>query len=124
MGAAVTHLSLQTQMAGWSSPTVAERERDPAIIEKLAKKRLETCGQRTVPLYHCEQAQLAANGPARLTASGEMLTGSDARMASGGQLHPEHSLWLQLGPFATAWALCAARVTRSTSRKRKASSKP
>lgn len=110
------------ELPGWSSPTVAERERSPEIIAKLAKKRLETCGQTTVPLYHCEQVQLV--GPARLTASGEMLTGSAAQMASGGQLHPEHSLWLQLGPFATAWASCGARVMRSTSRKRKASSKP
>lgn len=43
-----------------SSPTVAERVRSPEIIAKLAKKRLETCGQKTVPLYLCEQANLAS----------------------------------------------------------------
>jgi hypothetical protein len=117
-------LGREVWLTGWSSPTVAERERSPEIIAKLAKKRLETCGQTTVPLYHCEQAQLVQNGPARLTASGEMLTGSAAQMESGGRLHPAHSLWLQLGPFATAWASCAERVTRSTSRKPRASSKP
>jgi hypothetical protein len=35
-----------------------------------------------------------ADGPARLTGSGEMLTGSDAGMTNGGRLSPEHSRWL------------------------------
>lgn len=196
-----------SDFTGWATPTVAERERSPEIIAKLAQKRLEECGQTTVPLYCIEQAQLAswatpsardhkdatdpatrncteererhdqlprqvhmagwptpvANddnktpeahlrmkqrmgerdgsnsdrqaitslqvmaqtvGPARLTASGELLTGSDAAMESGGQLNPAHSLWLQLGPFATAWALCAGRVTPLTRRRRKDSSAP
>lgn len=60
--------------------------------------------------------------PARLTAFGEMLTGCSARTKSGGQLSPAHSLWLMLGPFATAWASCGERVTRSRSGKRKPSS--
>ena len=60
MGVALTDLNMQVQaLAGWSTPTTAERERSPEIIGKLAKKRLEEHGQMTVPLYHCEQAQLA-----------------------------------------------------------------
>jgi len=46
-------------LSGWSTPTVAERERSPEVIAKLAKKRLEEHGQTTVPLYHNEQAVLA-----------------------------------------------------------------
>ncbi|KAF1019666.1 MAG: hypothetical protein GAK30_02982 [Paracidovorax wautersii] len=57
--------------------------------------------------------------PARLTASGEMLTGSSAGMASGGQLSPAHSLWLMLGPMGAVWAACAPPATRSRSGKRK-----
>lgn len=62
--------------------------------------------------------------PVRLTAYGEMLTGSAARMDGSGQLSPAHSLWLQLGPFGIAWLRCVERVTRSTSRKRSNSSAP
>jgi hypothetical protein len=108
-------------LAGWASPTVGNADGSQAAAKgtSLTGKRPDG-SKATVSL----NMQVQAVGPARLTASGEMLTGSAAQMASGGQLHPEHSLWLQLGPFSTAWARCAARVTRSTSRKRKASSKP
>lgn len=42
--------------------------------------------------------------PARLTASGAMLTGCSAGMASGGQLSPDHPRWL-LG-FPPEWLAC------------------
>ena len=62
------------------------------------------------------------DGPARLTVFGEMLTGSSARMASGGQLNPEHSRWLQA--FPAAWENFAPTETRSALNKRKSLSKP
>jgi len=107
-------------LAGWASPTVGNADGSQAAKEASLTGKRPDGSKATVSL----NMQAQAVGPARLTASGKMLTGSAARMESGGQLHPEHSLWLQLGPFATAWARCAERVTRSTSRKRKASSKP
>jgi hypothetical protein len=102
------------ELAGWQTPTDIDSRRGDYQYDQ---------GDKTKP-RPSNSGMAKMCGPARLTASGEMLTGSAAQMASGGQLHPAHSLWLQLGPSATAWASCGERVMRSTSRKPKASSKP
>ncbi len=60
-------------------------------------------------------------GPVRLTAGGEVLTGSDAGMESSGQLDPAHSRWLQGVP--PAWDDFACTATQSVSQRRKRLSK-
>ncbi len=104
---ATVSLPQVASFAGWPTPmagTPAQKGYNAAGNNDSSRK--------TVALATTE-------GPARLTVSGEMLTGSDAETRSGGQLSPAHSLWLMLGPFATAWASCGERVMRSRSAKRK-----
>ena len=80
--------------AGWPTPTA--RDHFPAHTpEYIAAKKALGHGMANLN----DLAQFA-NGPARLTASGELLIGSSAGMESGGQLNPAHSRWLMGLPQA------------------------
>lgn len=59
-------------------------------------------------------------GPARLTASGALLTGSDAAMGNGGPLNPALSRWLMGYPLA--WDACGVTAMQSSSRRQRRSS--
>ncbi len=118
-------LPMAAQLAGWPTPMAGSPGTD-----SYSQAGNTDSSRRTVALAggqiagHGLDLPAEWSGPARLTATGETLIGSDAGTKSGGQLNPEHSLWLMLGPFATAWAFCGERVTRSRSGRRKASSAP
>ena len=101
-------LRLVADQAGWPTPKVTDTNGAGNSANRQGGMALHTAATLT--------------GPARLTAFGEMLTGSDAGMESGGQLCPDHSRWLMGLP--TAWDACAATVTPSSRRKPKPSSKP
>lgn len=105
-------------LAGWPTPTCADvnhaRGTHDYAMRTLARKQPPS----NVALF----SQLAKDSPARLTASGEVLTGSCAGMSGGGQLNPEHSRWLM--GYPAAWGSCGATAMQSCRKPPRSSSTP
>ncbi len=111
-------------LAGWQSPTRMDSDRGEYQNDQGDKDKSRLSNLGLVTETAC---------PARLTVSGQMLTGSSAGMESGDQLNPAHSRWLMGLP--SSWDLAAplkaktARkcsgdtATRSTPNRRKPSSR-
>lgn len=111
-----TTLTDAARMAGWPTPQAMDGDQNGRTsTPQTAINRFEQ-GRRNLD----DAAQLTQ--PDRLTATGEMLTGSDAGMANGGQLSPEHSRWLM--GFPAEWTSCAPTETPLPRKSPKRSSAP
>jgi hypothetical protein len=105
-------------LAGWNTPqagATATSEYSQAGNTDYSRKTEALCGKSISG--HNLDLPAEYRGPARLTASGEMLIGSSAGMESGGQLDPDHSRFLMGVP--PEWALFEPTGMPSFSRKRK-----
>lgn len=96
-------------LAGWATP-------DTTMMQAKAKPPVLGNRKPTDPQISLADQASHLTGPARLTAFGEMLTGSDAQMESGGQLNPEHPRWLMGIP--SVWASCVPTAMQLTQNKR------
>ena len=107
-----SELRISAALAGWATP----RANDGIGGPQIPKNRQGGMALKSQALL------VKAMEPARLTDFGDLLTGSDAQMDSGGQLNPEHSRWLMGLPIV--WASCAPSETPSMLNKQRNLSAP
>lgn len=106
-------LDVAAQLTGWPTPTTSN-DRSPCPREAM-----QTYRDNGTKIQKRLQDVAALCGQARLTVSGEMLTGFTAGMESGGQLDPDHPRWLM--GFPPEWEDCAPTETPSTLKRRQRS---
>ena len=104
-------------LAGWPTTSASD-------MRSYSDTAISTWLEGETKNGHGLDLNLAAQivGPSRLTASGQLLTGSSAGMTSGGQLNPAHSRWLM--GYPPEWDDCAVTAMPSTRTRRQRSSKP
>ena len=87
-------------LAGWPTPCASKTGKNSKDPQRMKEKGSQSCLG--------DAAHLTIDTPARLTASGTLLTGSSAGMESGGQLNPSLSRWLMGLPID--WDIAALAI--------------
>jgi len=116
-----TNLALTASLTGWPTPMAHEGRlgyQNRSNGKKGSQESLTTVAVNAVG----QRPHLEPSEPARLTVSGEMLTGSDAGMESGGQLNPAHSRWLMGLP--SIWDQAAPLKEKAVRKSLKATATP
>jgi hypothetical protein len=108
-------------LAGWPTPVKVDAASSARTTTQAQKWQTDSRDAEFHTLLDAARLAVDHNGPARLTATGEMLIGSSAAMESGGQLNPAHPRWLMGLP--PVWDDCAVMAMQSLPKQRKRSSK-
>lgn len=137
-------VDVTAQLAGWPTPmagTPAQNGNNASGSNDFSRNT-EVMAWGRLHKQEAAKIPMIAEGPARFTADGQMLTGSSAGMESGGQLNPAHSRWLMGYPVewdetapvlmptprfrakteAAASPDCAVTATQSSRKQRRSSS--
>ena len=99
-------------LAGWASPQTRDHKGSRTGDAMYTDRAGRPLNEQAANLL---DGWAVADGPARRTVSGEILTGSSAGMESGGQLNPAMSRWLM--GYPEVWDACAPTSIKRSRKK-------